>query len=199
MLSSLKEDNVLLNNDLEKEFNNRIEDEINFNNAVAIYKLLQTFKTLSLPNASVLYIERCFPYIVDCKSFLELDYISLAKILSSNELNIDSELEVYNAIVSWLGHNKERSKYAKSLLLKIRLSLLSLPALKYISDKVSCVIDDCSFTKELFPAKNDWSHAKSLKTASRYCNQNKFNIIVSVGRQKLFVMCLVSKQVILKF
>ena len=45
MLSSLKEDNVLLNNDLEKEFNNRIEDEINFNNAVAIYKLLQTFKT----------------------------------------------------------------------------------------------------------------------------------------------------------
>ena len=154
ILSSLKEDNVLLNNDLEKEINNRIEDKINFNNAVAVYKLMQTFKTSSLPNASVLYIERCFPYIVDCKSFLDLDYISLAKILSSNELNIDSELEVFNAIVSWLGHNKERSKYAKDLILEIRLSLLSDPALNFIIENISCFIDDFAFINEVIREEN---------------------------------------------
>ena len=78
---------------------------------------------------------------VDSNSFLKLDFKSVSRILSSSELNIDSEMEVFNVIVSWLGHNKERSKYAKGIFLKVRLSLLSDPALKLITEKISCFID----------------------------------------------------------
>ena len=91
---------------------------------------------------------------VDSTSFLELDFKHISKILSSSELNIDSEMEVFNAIVSWLGHNKERSKYAKGLFLKVRLLLLSDPALELISEKISCFVDDFAFINEVITEKN---------------------------------------------
>ena len=50
-------------------------------------------------------IERCFPMIVDSDNFLELDFIFIKKILSSSELNINSELQVFNASDSWLSHD----------------------------------------------------------------------------------------------
>ena len=45
--------------------------------------------------------------------------------------------------------------------------------------------------------KNKGLHISNLKGVSRYCNQDKFNIIVC-GREKkvlLFVMCIVLKQI----
>ena len=55
--------------------------------------------------------------IADTVNFLELDFIIIKKILSSSGLNIDSELQVFNAADSWLCHDiTERRKYAKELL-----------------------------------------------------------------------------------
>ena len=51
--------------------------------------------------------------------------------LSSSDLNIDSELQVFNAFHSWLCHDiTERRKYAKELLSKVCLPLLSTSALE---------------------------------------------------------------------
>ena len=95
---------------------------------------------------------------VDCTSFLELDLKLISKILSSSELNIDSEMEVFNAVVSWLGHKKERSKYAKYLFLKVRIFLLSDPALNLITEKISCIIDDFAFINKVITEKNNISN-----------------------------------------
>ena len=62
--------------------------------------------------------------------------------------------------------------------MKIRVSSLSGPALKLITEKISCFIDDFAFLNE---AKNKESHSKNMKTVSRYCNQINFNIFFFGG------------------
>ena len=93
-----------------------IESKLNIKNTAVIYSVSQLFNCSIVSKALLEFIERCFPMFVDSTSFLELDYKHILKILSTSELNIDSEMEVFNAIVSWLGHNKKRSKYAKDLI-----------------------------------------------------------------------------------
>ena len=76
--------------------------------------------------------------VVETKNFLHLDFNLIAKILSSSELNIHSEVEVFNAAISWLNRNsEERSKYSKQLLLKVRFHLLSEDAKIHIINRNS--------------------------------------------------------------
>ena len=110
-ISSLKEIKVMLSQDADKEVYSSIEDKISLHNVTALYQLSQVFKFSKLRKSIILFIERCFPIISESPKFLDLDYKYVAKILSSSYLNIDSELEVFNAIVYWLGSSKERKTY----------------------------------------------------------------------------------------
>ena len=75
---------------------------------------------------------------------------------------------------------EERSKYAKQLLLKVRLPLLSEHALKYIIDKIlsfSYNNDYMSDLKEII-TKTETNYQNNT---IRYCSQNKFNILLYGG------------------
>ena len=115
-----------------------MEDNVNMKNAIKLFSVSTVFKLSNLPKLSLCYIERGFPIVADSKDFLELDFVSLVKILLSSELLTDTELQVFNAAEFWLNYSKERSYYAKAILSRIRLSLLSVPALKNILAKESC-------------------------------------------------------------
>ena len=81
--------------------------------------------------------------LIDNKSFLELEYNLISKILANSKLLITSEIEVYKAANRWLNHNiEERSKYAKDLLLKVRLHLLSKETIRHLFN------DSAIFTKD---------------------------------------------------
>ena len=58
-------------------------------------------------------------------------------------------MEVFNAAVSWLEYKKERKVYAKDLILKIRLSLLSDPSQKLITESILCFTDDSTFINDV--------------------------------------------------
>ena len=181
LLSTLKYNKVLMNKDVEKTVYRSVQDNIKIKNVAALFKFSYLFNSSNVFKLSLQFIERCFPMLVDSTSFLELDFKFISKILSSSELNIDSEMEVFNAVVSWLGHNKERSKYAKGIFLKVRLSLLSDPALKLITEKISCFIDDSTFINEKIIKKIKGSHSKNIKAISRHCTHNNFNIVFCSG------------------
>ena len=67
------------------------------------------------------------------RNFLSLDFNSVKKILSRCGLNIDSELQVFNAANNWMCHDvNQREKYANLVLAKVRLQLLSIPAINQI-------------------------------------------------------------------
>ena len=127
--------------------------------------------------------------LVDSRNFLELKFPSVAKILSSSELSVDSELQVLDAANFWLKYNiTERGKFTPSLLLKIRLWLLSDHALKDILFKTSffkgnkdciAIINYVLQNKEYFLKNISESFHKS-----RYCGQDKFDIILCGGYGK---------------
>ena len=150
---------------------------------LVLHCLSNIFKLSNSNRVFMSLIERRFPMIADSDDFLDLDFISIRKMLSSKGLNVDSELQVFNAADSWLCHNiTERSKNAKDLLSKVRLRLLTIPALKQVLNKVSSKYYECADTVEAILVNKQQLQPFSCNTTNRYCNQSNFNILVCGGR-----------------
>ena len=171
------------------KINKFIQDKLTVENVVAFYCLVKCYNVATISESSLLYIERCFPIVVETQNFLHLDFINVAKILGSSELNIHSEVEVFNAAITWLKHNiEERSKYAKQLLLKVRFSLLTEHAIKHISNCNSMPtknIDISTIVKEISLNQKTFYSAKTkYYYTSRYCSQINFKVLLCGGRSE---------------
>ena len=103
-----------------------LKEKLQIKNAASVYQSVNLFNFSSLQSSILSYIQRCFTILSDNEKLLELEFSLVIKILSSSELLITSEIEVFKYADRWLNHNiEERSKYAKDLLLKVRFHLLS--------------------------------------------------------------------------
>ena len=69
-----------------------IESKLNIRTVAVLYFISQLFNCTIVSKELLEFIERCFPMFVDFMSFLELDFKLISKILSSSEMNIDSEM-----------------------------------------------------------------------------------------------------------
>ena len=139
MIKILKANKILLLDYVENEDYKRIEKIARNTNVATFYQIASIFKINGLGKFSLSYIERCFPIVFDKEN---LDFVRIAKIISSSELRIDSEMEVLNAFDSWVSYDfVKRSKFASRLLLKVRFNLLPVNALNMILDS------DMSFSK----------------------------------------------------
>ena len=179
----------MLNEDGKNVISDSMKEKIDKHNVHTFYSLAKLYKLASTSETSLAYIERCFPIVVEEPNFLHLDIDTVVRILDSSELNIHSEVEVFNAAINWLEHDiEERSKYAKQLLLKVRLALLSEHAFEHISDCKSLVcknIELCKTLKEVLLNQKTLFLASTDKyITSRYCSQNKFNVLICGGRNE---------------
>ena len=187
--SMLKLNVVFLYESIENKLCNFIKNKLNVQNSLTFYLLTKYFKLSSLIKTTFSYIERSFTMIVETKSFLELDVINIFKIFRSSNLLITSELEVFDSADKWLSYNiKERSKFAKDLLLTIRFPLLSECTLKYLLEKSSSFIDikGCyKLLQEISERKGIVFQNKSSNYyKSRFCSQDMFDIYVCGGFDK---------------
>ena len=167
------------------------------NNVLAFYSLAKLYKLAITSETSLAYIERCFQMVDEAPNFLHLDINTVVRILGSSELNNHSEIEVFSAAINWLEHDiEERSKYAKQLLLKVRLTLLSEHAFEHISNRKSLVCKNIELSKTLNEVLQNQKTLFLASTdkyiTSRYCSQNKFNVLICGGRNK---QCLVVRNV----
>ena len=181
---ALKLNKLMLNEDENLKVLNWMKDKVAKNNVLTIYSLAKLYKLANFSDSSLLYIERCFQIVVETQNFLHLDFNLVVKILSSSELNIHSEVEVFNSAIAWLKHNiEERSKYSKQLLSKVRITLLSEHALECISNCYSIFSKNQEFYK-IF--KEVYTNCLRNKTSSfitnRYCGQDMFNILICGGQ-----------------
>ena len=180
----LKSKKILLLHDVEKKNFNRTEKKVRNRNVATFYQIATIFNFDKLEKFSLCYIERCFPIVCKKNNFKNLSLALFAKIISSSELNIDSEVEVINAVNNWISYDfEERSKFANRLLSKVRLNLLSIVALNSILESELSIskIDDCvSILTKGF--KNNESCFKNKR--SRYCTQDMYNLILSGGNIK---------------
>ena len=164
-----------------KAFKN-FNEKIKIQNALLFYEIASKFNLLDTNTTVLKYIKRCFSVIVETESFLELDFNSVSKLLASSSLQIDSEVEVYNAANKWLNHNiKERSKFAKQLLLKVRLNLLSDHCLTYLKNCSSFISKNNDCFKMLKSRNIIYQNNIADHNNSRYCNQTMSNILICGG------------------
>ena len=179
----IKTTNFLLDEVNECKLHKLLVSNVDVNNCLVFYYLSNVFNNSDSSEVSAGLIERCFPMVAETNNFQELDFITLKKILSSSGLNIDSELQVFNAVDSWLCHDiTRRRKYGKQLFSKVRLSLLSAAALKQMLNKKQylCEFFKTSSLRGFLFNKQQLNLAKS-NNKIRYCTQNKFDIVVCGG------------------
>ena len=122
-----------------------------------------------------MYLEKWFTEFVKTECFLEIDFALLHRILSSSNLEITSEIEVFDAADAWIRHDtKERSKHAKRLLLQVRFPLLSDCALKHTLNKSSTFkqIEDCRVViEDVLSEKRMFSQKSKSHFTNRFCTQ----------------------------
>ena len=188
IVTALKTNKLLLNENSTTKVCNIVKKKISPNNALHFCTLARLYKLDNVYEQSLRYVERCFQMVVKSQNFLYLDFNLLAKILLSSELNIHSEVEIFNAVISWLENNPEENiKYAKQLLRKVRVSLLSEHACNYVSNLVSSLSksSDCMKLLKTFLDNNDLYQYKSrVNNTIRYCNQNNYKLLICGGQDK---------------
>ena len=103
----------MLKKDKNLEIFDFVKDKISKNNVLTFYSLAKLYKLGNISESSLLYIERCFQMIVETQNFLHLDFSIVAKILASSELNIHSEVEVFNSELESIFATRLKSKCKK--------------------------------------------------------------------------------------
>nr|XP_006819450.1 PREDICTED: kelch-like protein 20-like [Saccoglossus kowalevskii] len=95
-------------------------------NCLGIRNFADLHTCMDLVIASERYAQKHFSEVVKEEEFLLLPKQQLIDLISSEELNVNCEEEVYNAIMRWAYHDKElRKDDIADLLQRIRLPLLS--------------------------------------------------------------------------
>ena len=121
-------------------------------------------------------------FYISCTKQLSTFDTSISKILASSELSITSEIEVFKVAERWLNYNiKERSKYAKDILLKVRLHLLSKDTVRLLLDDSTFFIkdDDCVEILNKYCEDISFLNTSSAYQKSRCCNQNSYCFVLS--------------------
>ena len=124
-------------------------------NCLGIRSFADAHSCSGLLQASEKYIHENFNDVVRNEEFLSLPMEELAALLSCEELNVDSEEDVYNALISWARQNvEERQTFLAELLGKIRLPLLSAHFLVDQVEKEELIRQDIACRNLLDEAKN---------------------------------------------
>ena len=158
--------------------------KVNVDNVALIFNTSQLFNLPRFSKLSLSFIRRCFPMLSDLVSFSQLEIVSAVKILSSKGLNVDSELEVLKAALSWLNHIEQRSKHAKRVLSHIRFSLLSARQVKQtLSENLSLTNETRHMVNEIFYSKKKESCSLNSKIPCRFSSDKNFNIVYCGGER----------------
>ena len=200
MICLLKINKVQLNEEVGERVCKQLQERVEVKNVAQYYSVANYFKLKCFSKLTFCYIERCFTSVVETNGFLELRLNLLKRVLSSDQLDISSEIEVFNIADAWINYNyKERSKFAKDLLLKVRLPLMSESVLD------SLMVKDSAFNKDnecvaiikglLQNSFTERLHSYGTYHTSRYCNQKMYDIVISCGYDKTTLPYMLGKDV----
>ena len=173
---------IVLDKNVEKAVKNCIKDKILPKNVATYYRIFEVFKLSNLSKLATTYIQSWFTTVTETKNFLELDFVSLKKILSSSELLITSEIQVFNAVVIWINHDfYKRKKHAKDLIMTVRTNLLPENALEYaLNEKEDEIAEKCESLIYEVIKHNETSLRSKRRSGSdgtRCFNKNNFDIL----------------------
>ena len=179
-MPDVKSNKILCNEDV--KVSKYFESKISVVNATLFHTLAHIFNLPGLTKTTSRYIERFFTMLVESGSLLELDFNLMTEILSSSDLHLSSEIEVFNAVRAWVNYNVEgRNEYRRDLLSKLRLHLLPENALEYVKSSSFGKMEDFAELINDVLEQNKYLTQNKSPLANRYCTQDMFNILVCYG------------------
>ncbi|KAM3592334.1 uncharacterized protein V6R79_016763 [Siganus canaliculatus] len=100
--------------------------KLSLSNCVAVHSLAHMYTLDQLAKEAAKMIRRNFHKVIRLEEFYTLPFHLLRDWLSDSEITVDSEQELYDAIVKWVHQDtEEREKYFKELFCLLRLYQIS--------------------------------------------------------------------------
>ncbi|KAL1502542.1 hypothetical protein ABEB36_007670 [Hypothenemus hampei] len=108
----------------------------------------------SLLNEAKAYTHQHFMQVILNQEFLQLNLEQIHDLLSSDDLNVSSEEEIFSALLSWIQHDPiERKKHISALLASVKLPFLS-PT--FLSDQVEPAVENDPICQKLIMEAMKW-------------------------------------------
>ena len=100
--------------------------KLDISNSISIYVFAGRFRCEKLISHAINFIGANFTTIVKAKEFLDLSREEFKKCISSNKINVSTEEDVFEILLTWINHDKcERKQYFEELFREIKLVYLS--------------------------------------------------------------------------
>lgn len=126
--------------------------ELHSSNCIGIYRFADGHNCLDLAAAAVDYVNCNFPQVSIEDEFYELPKDQLLRFLSSEDLVVDTEFQVFQSAIRWILHDvTQRRQYVFEILAHVRLPLLST----YLLERVINELTDSSLKVALRSIRKD--------------------------------------------
>ena len=122
----LEAERLLQNSKLKLYISEKIVDNLTMNNCYFYFQLAKLFFLNDLHDFLLNSYLKCYLTKIDTKMFFNLSFADVSTLISCSKLQIDSEFEMFNAVIDWVTYKAdERKVYIDKLLSLVRLPLLT--------------------------------------------------------------------------
>lgn len=112
-----------------------LERQLDPSNAIGICSFAEQHGCIELCKKANQYIESHFSQICQEEEFLQLNVHQLITLIKKDELNVQDEKEVYNAVIKWVRHDEDnRHKKMETILSAVRCQFLPP---KFLNDQMT--------------------------------------------------------------
>ena len=165
---------------LEKLCEKFLKETLSVENCLAIYRLAAKHDCVELKKGTCDFIKVNFSKVLNRPEFLELTEYELEFFLSSDDIEVKEEEEVYEGLIKWIKHDPEvRRNHFAELFFHIRLGSLSKQVLFSVVAEEEMVCSDPSCMKLALKAS---SGASSLQKTRKCLEKTTDVIVVCAGR-----------------
>ena len=156
-----------------------METQLDISNCIGIHYFAQIHNCDDLRNKAKEHIEKNFTEVSQGEEFVSLTKDKVSEILSSNELNVEKEEVVFEALLKWVQHDQEcRAAYIGDLLPLVRFGLLNS---KFVQETVASnhTIIRCEKCRKLLDDIKDFE-----ANPETYQGEHTFSVILRSGMIK---------------
>lgn len=122
----LQSANLMLVQSVKDACSRFLESRLNVKNCIGIQALAETYACHKLFSITKTFIFQNFSNVAECEEFLNLDKKQVEVLLQSDDISVENEEKVYEALLGWINYDPEnRREFFADMMEYIRLPLVS--------------------------------------------------------------------------
>ncbi|KAA8586673.1 hypothetical protein FQN60_016394 [Etheostoma spectabile] len=165
-----------------------LKRQLDPSNCLGIRAFADTHSCRELLRIADKFTQHNFQEVMESEEFMLLPANQLIDIISSDELNVRSEEQVFNAVMAWVKYSiQERRPQLPQVLQHVRLPLLSPKFLVGTvgSDPLIKSDEECSGLSSPCPSVGGWCSGDAISSVERYDPQtNEWRMVASMSKRR---------------